>query len=487
MKNDLAMKTKTLLVFLCCLSLRSMAQSVSIEPGKSVFANNSFGTEIKVEHPRPLRLSAEGHLTPIDFYNYTQLNGRIRTSYGSMQLYGRSGILLFPGIDSTIGPKFNLNLNGKLVLADNANMGLYRLNVLENDENVAFFGTTNIDGNSTINLNNKAYLTTDTSKLKIIGNADVHVETNTSSTFRYRSDNKDRFVVNGTNGYVGIGVSSPKYPLHIEARIDTLAKFKNLKSNFSRILVHEQLALTAGEIGVLPGEFVDYGSLQSTGRLHFQSPLQQNFNVNSNYVMRLDEDGKVTIRPIYNGTEFEAAKAYLDVGGSIRSLSLDFNEDNVSDRRPVFANKDGVLVLGGASTQYASYNFSHVHAQDWDDQLRKGSGYAWFNTTTSGGTMYLPVNLPDGVRVTNVSMYIVDNSPSDISFTFSRNTHTTNTFTTIASATSSGANATTRSITEDASETISNLNNSYYVNISSVGNWTGSTLQFHSLLITYQY
>ncbi|HEY1055927.1 MAG TPA: hypothetical protein VGE24_12350, partial [Emticicia sp.] len=79
------------------------------------------------------------------------------------------------------------------------------------------------------------------------------------------------------------------------------------------------------------------------------------------------------------------------------------------------------------------------------------------------------------------------NSASDISFTFSRNTHTTNAFSTIASATSSSANASIRSINQDTSEVINNLTNTYYVNISSVGNWTGNTLQFHSLLITYQY
>jgi hypothetical protein len=463
-----------------------MAQSVSIEPGVSLFNNSNSGTEIRAEHTRPLKISSEGHLAPIDFYNYTQLHGRIRTSYTSMQIHGRNGVLLFPTIDSTLGPKFNLNASGKLVLADNAYMGLYRLNVLENDENVAFFGNTNIDGKSTVNLNNKAYLTTDASNLRIIGNSSVHIETNTNSALRYRSDNKDRLVINGSNGYTGIGVSTPKYPLHVEAREDTIAKFRNVLNNFSQILIHEQLALSAGRINTDTG-LEDYAAMHSAGLLYIQSKKQQNFNVNSKNNMRLDADGNVTIRPIYNGTGFDAAKATLDVGGTIRSFSLDFDEVGQLERRPVFANKDGVLILGGASTQYLSYNFSQVQAQNWDDQLRRGSGFAWFNTTTTGGTMYLPVNLPDGVRVTNVRMYVVDNSASDISFIFSRNTHTTNTFTTIASATSSGANANIRSINQDTSETISNLNNTYYINISSVGNWTGNTLQFHSLLITYQY
>lgn len=480
------MNTKLLVILLFFISAYSMAQSVSLEPGQSIFANTTIGTIIHSSHTKPLKITSEEHLTPIDFYNYSQLRGRIRTSYGSMQIHGRNGVLLFPTVDSTIGPKFNLNQSGKLVLADNAYMGLYRLNVLENDENVAFFGNTNIDDNTIINFNNKAYLTSGLTGLKLASTTDISLESNTTGSFVFKSDDKTRFVINGASGYTGIGINSPKYPLHVEAREDTVAKFRNLMNNFSQIVLHEQISLMAGRLNsnTIPE---DFGSLKSTGLLFFESAKRQNFNVNGKNNLRLDENGNVTVRPIYNGTSFDEAKAEFDVGGSIRSFALDFNETSLADRRPVFANKDGVLILGGASTQYVSYNFSHVQAQNWDDQLRRGSGFAWFNTTTTGGTMYLPVNLPDGVRVTNVRMYVVDNSASDLSFTFSRNTHTTNTFTTIASSTSSGTNAGIRSINQDTNETISNLNNSYYINISSVGNWTGSTLQFHSLLITYQY
>lgn len=174
--------------------------------------------------------------------------------------------------------------------------------------------------------------------------------------------------------------------------------------------------------------------------------------------------------------------------GTIRSSSLEFTSQNTpSELRPVFADKYGVLRVESPSNRYASYNFSAVQAQDYDDQLRKGSGFAWFNTTNIGATMYLPVNLPDGVKVTNVRLFLFDNSASNLSFTFNKNSHLSNTFTAIATAQSSTNTANVFSINDNANEIIDNQNNSYYVNISSVGNWTGNTLQFHSLVITYQY
>ncbi len=171
----------------------------------------------------------------------------------------------------------------------------------------------------------------------------------------------------------------------------------------------------------------------------------------------------------------------------IRISDFDFLENTTTERRPVFADKDGILRIENSSNHYASYNFSAVQAQDYEDQLRKGSGFAWFNTTTTPATMYLPINLPDGVKITNVRMFLKDDSASNLSFTMNRNSHLSNAFTTIATATSNAQVGSIFSLNVNANETIDNQNNSYYVNISSVGNWTGNTLQFHSLVITYQY
>ncbi|MFN3851351.1 MAG: hypothetical protein ACK4NY_18080 [Spirosomataceae bacterium] len=206
-------------------------------------------------------------------------------------------------------------------------------------------------------------------------------------------------------------------------------------------------------------------------------------NINFNYVDALTilNDGRVGIGT--NPSQF----AKLDVDGNIRSSSLDFVEQASTERRMIFADANGVIRADNSTNQFQSYNFSAVHSQDYNDQLRKGSGFAWFNTTNTGATMYLPVNLPDGVKVTNVRMFAIDDSASDLIFTFSRNNHLSNSFTTIASAQTTGANTNMQFIESTSNETIQNQNNSYYLNISSVGNWIGNNLRFHSLVITYQY
>jgi hypothetical protein len=175
----------------------------------------------------------------------------------------------------------------------------------------------------------------------------------------------------------------------------------------------------------------------------------------------------------------------LEVDGEIKSTELDFT--GTTQKRPVYADKDGILRIENSSNQYYSVNFSAAQTQNPTDDIRRGSGYAWFNTTNAAKTLYIPINLPQGVLVTNVRVYVLDNSDNNISYIFNKNSHTTNTFTEIASAESSGSNATIRSINDTAQETINNLDNSYYINISSVGNWTGNSLLFHSLVITYQY
>ncbi len=186
------------------------------------------------------------------------------------------------------------------------------------------------------------------------------------------------------------------------------------------------------------------------------------------------------------GTGITQTGVYTD--GIFQSKEMRFTTTNTVQLKPVFADRNGKLVVDNIATNhYQSYNFTAVQAQDWDDQLRKGSGFAWFNTTNAPKTMYLPVNLPDGVKVTNVRMFVNDNSASNISFAFNRNSHLSNAFTTIATAQSSANVTSVFSINDNASEVIDNFNNSYYVNISSVGNWTGNTLQFHSLVISYQY
>jgi hypothetical protein len=178
----------------------------------------------------------------------------------------------------------------------------------------------------------------------------------------------------------------------------------------------------------------------------------------------------------------------IKTDGSLQSKDLGFTTTNNAQLKPVFADKDGKLIVDNAFNHYQSYNFTAVQAQDWDDQLRKGSGFAWFNSTNAPKTMYLPVNLPDGVKVTGVTVHYIDDSASSLDFTFNANSNATNTFTTICSGSSILSDDTIRSSFSAANAVINNQVNSYYVNISSGGgSWVGNNLRFHSLVIHYQY
>lgn len=311
--------------------------------------------------------------------------------------------------------------------------------------------------------------------------------------FSFWTNNSQRVAINA-DGKVGIGTATPKYLLDVVGNSnsfpDTLASFKY---NLSNPLSSYNFSIAVGDNGSIfsSSSFFpsnsDFG-LRSNNRLlmRFESAFQVNSPTQA--VLRVDRNNKVTINPqLILGSTYVPALADLDVNTTIRSAELDFAESSDSDLRIVFADKDGILRVDNSTNHYASYNFTAVQAQDYDDQLRKGSGFAWFNTTNIGATMYLPVNLPDGVKVTNIRMFLLDNSASNLSFTFNKNSHLTNTFTAIATAQSSTNTANIFSINSNTNESIDNQNNSYYVNISSIGNWTGNTLQFHSLVITYQY
>lgn len=322
------------------------------------------------------------------------------------------------------------------------------------------------------------------------GNGGLIYSTPANHSHVFWTKNLQRMIVDSV-GNLGIGNNSPEYLLDIFSNKDTAI---NINSSRAKI------AMVFSDVGKIEIEkFSFFNSTVRNFRLLSEGSFR--FLSKSNTLFQLDKDGVIytpiliehTGKVLINADEaselisYNNAKADLDVNGTIRTKELDFVESTSTERRPVFADKDGILRVENSSNHFMSYNFTSVQAQNYDDQIIRGSGFAWFNTTTSPKTLYLPVNLPDGVKVTNVRMYLLDNSTSNLSFTFSKNTHVTNTFTTIATAQSSTNTVSIFSINNNANETIDNANNSYYVNISSSGNWTGNTLQFHSLVITYQY
>jgi hypothetical protein len=397
------MKKTVLTCFCIAISFYSFAQSVTLEPGKSIFDQNTTeSVEIKSTSAFPLTLRSTQPASGLPFYSNTNIfRGHIQGGVGGM------------------------------IYSTPANHG-----------------------------------------------------------HSFWTKNQPRMTIDSI-GNVGIGVVTPKYKLHLVGDLtsfpDTLVYFGNSNSS---PLASENYRIVLGEGGFLFNSFGFFGrflglNASSNLRLNFNSDFT--INNSSQTVLRIDNTNNVTINPNSTVLSYISAKADLDVNNTIRSAELDFSEALATERRLVFADKDGILRVEGSSDHYISYNFSSVLPQNSSDDYTKGSGYAWFNTTSGQKTFYLPVNLPDGVKITNVRMYLIDNSASNLSFTFNRNSHLGNTFTTIASAQSSTSTANLFSINSSANEIVDNQNNSYYVNISSSGNWTGNTLQFHSLVITYQY
>jgi hypothetical protein len=177
----------------------------------------------------------------------------------------------------------------------------------------------------------------------------------------------------------------------------------------------------------------------------------------------------------------------LETAGFLKSSDLGFTTTNSSQLKPVFADKDGKLVIDNVTTHYQSYPSNAAQPFNWDDQIVRNGIETHFQTSDAPKSLFVPINLPDGVKVTNVRMFLVDNSTSNLRFTFFVKDHLVNAIASSASAQSSTNHSSIFSINDNAQLIINNSQESYFVRISSVGNWTSTTLEFHSLVISYQY
>lgn len=174
--------------------------------------------------------------------------------------------------------------------------------------------------------------------------------------------------------------------------------------------------------------------------------------------------------------------------GSLQSKDLSFTTTNTAQIKPVFADRNGKLVIDNATNHYQNYHPTAAQPTDNTAPIRKNAAYAWFNSTNAVYEMLIPLNIPDNVKVTNVRMWCAENSTTgNLELDFRKNSNINQATNTIATVTSSGAISTLTSINVNSNELIDNQNFSYYVSISSVGNWDGPSMALHNLIITYQY
>jgi hypothetical protein len=188
--------------------------------------------------------------------------------------------------------------------------------------------------------------------------------------------------------------------------------------------------------------------------------------------------------PIFTG--ISQTGVYTD--GTFQSKQMGFTTTNNAQVKPVFADKSGKLVVDNSANHYQNYHPTAAQATEITAPIRRNAAYAWFNSTNAAYEMLVPLVLPDNVKVTNIRMWCSENSTTaNLELNFRKNSNTNQATNTIATVTSSGTSAVLTSINVNTSEVIDNQNFSYYVSISSVGNWDGPNLALHNLVITYQY
>ncbi|SOE21050.1 hypothetical protein SAMN06298216_1522 [Spirosomataceae bacterium TFI 002] len=457
----------------------TFAQAVIIEPAISSYQGNDVEIFGKNTSSSPLKIFSNSPYNYLRFYTQGgQEQGHIIAENGIIGLKGFGKTTL----NVSSGPKLTVSSGGNVGIGDDYNGDTYKLSVKANNSSVASFFNEDPSGDIYINYHNKHYLQVSPTLARYYG--DVNLAFQAPTSINFETNGTSRLFLGESFGNVGIGTTTPDAKLDVKGDIKAfgMAVGDNTNSLGDNAISFGTGSYALSKSSLVIGEYNDIsdspnGSLSNLTDRVFQigNGASDVLRSNSLTVLKNGNIGIGTLEPI----------SKLEVNGEIKSTELDFT--GTTERRPVFANKDGILQIESTSYHYMSYNFSSVQAQNYDDQLIRGSGYAWFNTTTSPKTLYVPVNLPDGVKITNVRMYLLDNSTSNLSFEFNKNTHVSNNFTNIATATSSTNTANIFSINSAANEIIDNQANSYYINVSSSGNWIGNSLRFHSVIITYLY
>ena len=110
------------------------------------------------------------------------------------------------------------------------------------------------------------------------------------------------------------------------------------------------------------------------------------------------------------------------------------------------------------------------------------------STLTSAQTMYMPINLPVGVRITNIKYYYVDNSDTaNLSFSFYRNGIASGSVANLGSDTTSGSNSAIQYINKDISGYLQPDYNYYIYVRNSDGAWgTTGLMNVRGIVITYE-
>lgn len=200
-------------------------------------------------------------------------------------------------------------------------------------------------------------------------------------------------------------------------------------------------------------------------------------NINNNYQMYLEAGGRL-------GINEPNPQRNLHVDGNARIEDLGYAGSGMA---PVMVQPDGDLVTGDIIHTIAVPPAAFT-VEELDDDFQKvlGSGHAFINS--GFGALSAPVYFPDGVTVTRVDVWYLDESPENMTLRLRRSPHATVNSQDLAAILPTGSASGIR-IGSDTSINLAQIDNdnySYFFRVFS-SNWTGGNMGIKAVKISYRY
>lgn len=310
------------------------------------------------------------------------------------------------------------------------------------------------------------------------------------------TNNNERFRIT-ENGNVGIGITSPKYRLDLVSNSDTVAHFKSNNGIVNRLLFstsgsgqlntsHNGQLFSFGGTSATPGTLPIFG-LGSNGSLWHMSEYDQNFYSQSNLVMWMHNSTVSINPPTTLGIPNETPKATFNVNGGISSSNL-----SGIGNRLVMADEEGILKT--KDSEIISFGPAAIIAENQETTFIRNGVDIYITSTFATDELLLPINLPNGSKITQFKVYYVDNSSSKNVEVSLKNQvlGTNNSFATYER--SSGSSPLNRNFVRDTNEVVDNALNTYFISFRAIDSssnfgtsWPSSNLKINGVTITYEY
>lgn len=301
------------------------------------------------------------------------------------------------------------------------------------------------------------------------------------------------------NGFIGIGTSDPKFLFDLRNNVaanDTMFRIYNEVAAVTTKAAFGSYGLISERFSPFVGNrFMEGLKVSSLRSLNLEGEERVTFIAKNKQSMIVDSLN-VTINPqpstfgIFGSLSIIAAKANLDVHNTIRSAELDFAQNSTTEKRAVFADKDGILRLKNNPNVYFVSGRQAVQVSPASsNDLVTGVEGARFTTTNQNYVISLPISVPNGSKITSIKVFYYDNATanleiwlgirglSSISYVVTNLYHTT------------GALASIRN-QEILSNpvTVNNAVEDYFIYAANIdANWPSNQLYISGAAITYEY